>query len=448
MIKKIILTTFLSPLLACTVLAQIEEKAFAPIDGPRPKLSIETIEAIKKEIRTFHDHQFKLWNAHDWEGFVKYALWNSSEFVERKHGDLFHGYDAVVADYRENYADSVDLMGKVDVVTLDIDVIRPDFVQVYLKSMVTKPSNDVRILAGFARLRKFADGWKTVASDSSDAVMAQGNNMGAAKKGRIPSQNRPSPETIASVKKEVRRFYEEQTMLWNAHDLEGTIKHSFWDSPDYIDIDNGIVYKGANMELSTYRKAYADRPERMGHIDLVTVDVDVINLDYVQTYVRTIFRSPFQEARQIDGFEKLRKFSDGWKLVESGDSSSTRAEITEIYDKMMRQWNANDLSGYFDYYWDSENFVYIQDGVLYNGRKTSFEIYQNAFPDLRKMGTLDFDIAGMSLISPDTVSVFLRTTIQPTDRKVIPSYTFDILKKFSVGWKIVSHQDISTAPGD
>jgi hypothetical protein len=415
------------------------------------KLPPETVEIVKAEIKGFYAKSEELWNAHDLDGAIEHNLWESPDYVESDHGSIYRGYDAVISEYHEVYANRPERMGHITIEEVDIDVIRPDYVETYVKALVQTPGAKPQETNGFEKLRKFPNGWKTVMSEATDTLRAkleklENGQLSSTEKDSFSNEPQLIPETREAVKKEVQQFYDDQIKLWNTHDLGGYIKHTIWISPDYVENYDGIEHRGSDLAISSYRQHYANHPEQMGHIDLVTLDVDVVTPSNVKIYAKTFFRQPARASRVNDAFEKLVKFPDGWKIVESTDSGAAREQIAGVYTDMTQHWNQHDLPGYFKCYWNSDNFVYIEDGVLNKRWKDSLEIYRRAFPDSQKMGTLDLDLTDIALVSPDTASVFLRTTIHPSGRGVIPSDTFDTLKKFSDGWRIVSHQDVSVAP--
>jgi uncharacterized protein (TIGR02246 family) len=403
-------------LLICPALQANKSESQSKNPNQKPKLSSETVCEVKKEINAFYDEYLKRWKTHDIAGAISYVAWNSPDYTDVLNGITYHGFNEILNSYKHTY-DGPEKMGQLSYVTRDIEVYSPESARAHSISKLTAPDGKTTVSEGYDILKKFGENWKVVESyDANEAV-----------------------------KKEIRTYFAELEKLWNAHDLDGFAKRSMWYSPNYIEVTDGVTYHGSEEPLSLYKKIF-DQPEKMGHLNYTTIDIDVVNANEAKVYVIASARRPSGKIASTDGFDTLRKFGNGWTIVASYDTSNEKQKIKDVYTAMMQQWNKHNLEGFFRYYWQSPNFINVEDGVISKGWEAAFNRFKTAFPDSPKMGSIFIQVMDVELASPDTALAVARTTIYLDNGDVIPSDTFSTFKKFSEGWKIIANQDVSVAP--
>ena len=104
----------------------------------------------------------------------------------------------------------------------------------------------------------------------------------------------------------------------------------------------------------------------------------------------------------------------------------------------MRAWNAHDLGGFMQGYWDSPELTFYSGGTVTQGWQPTLERYQKRYQgEGREMGTLDFQINEVQVLSPDSAVVYGKFHLKMPDGKEPRGLFTLVMRKFKDGWKIV-----------
>jgi uncharacterized protein (TIGR02246 family) len=106
-----------------------------------PLNAAPTDEAVRKAITAVLQEQQLAWNRGDVEAFMK-GYWNSPELTFAGTAGITRGWDAVLARYRKNYADTA-AMGQLEFSALEIRVLGKDVALVLGRWHLKRDSGDV-----------------------------------------------------------------------------------------------------------------------------------------------------------------------------------------------------------------------------------------------------------------------------------------------------------------
>ncbi len=114
------------------------------------------------------------------------------------------------------------------------------------------------------------------------------------------------------IAQEIRRVMNEQTLAWNAGDIEGFMR-GYWNSPELKFVSGANVTKGWQPTLDRYKKNYDSRA-KMGVLTFSDLEVTVLSKD-----AATILGTwALQRENDKPGGKFtliFRKFKDGWRIV-------------------------------------------------------------------------------------------------------------------------------------
>ncbi|MHC5110173.1 MAG: YybH family protein [Planctomycetota bacterium] len=119
-----------------------------------------------------------------------------------------------------------------------------------------------------------------------------------------------------------------------------------------------------------------------------------------------------------------------------------RGEIREVITDQEHFWNAGDIEGFMEAYWDSARLSFNSDGKLERGWEKTMERFQRRYPDRDAMGHLKFDQLEINELGDSAAYVLGRWYIR---RDVPIGGTFTLVfQKMDDEWKIV-HDHTSVA---
>ena len=75
--------------------------------------------------------------------------------------------------------------------------------------------------------------------------------------------------------------------------------------------------------------------------------------------------------------------------------------IHQILDEQAIAWSNNDLEGFMQGYWKSDDLTYFSGGKITKGWQTTLDNYKKGFPTKAHSGKLDFKIAEITKVSDD-----------------------------------------------
>ncbi len=121
------------------------------------------------------------------------------------------------------------------------------------------------------------------------------------------------------------------------------------------------------------------------------------------------------------------------KLRESPEMKKIRA----VLDRQVEAWNRQDLDGFMNGYWQSENLTFYSGGINVSGWKTTLDRYRNRYLGAgNEMGQLNFSDIQIELLGP--TSAFVRGHWRLKMSASEPGGLFTLVfRKMGDSWKIV-----------
>ena len=117
--------------------------------------------------------------------------------------------------------------------------------------------------------------------------------------------------------------------------------------------------------------------------------------------------------------------------------------IKKILTSQQDCWNNGDIDGFMEGYWNSEELIFtsLSHKPAY-GWKNTKERYKNSYPTKSSMGTLNFEILDLKLISKTTAT--LKGKWELIRMKDHPNGLFWLdIEKFDESWLITKDSTIS-----
>ena len=123
----------------------------------------------------------------------------------------------------------------------------------------------------------------------------------------------------------------------------------------------------------------------------------------------------------------------------SSASKSDGRLVYEILLKMLDRWNAHDIEGHLEVYWNSPDLLVVVDSEQFNGWQQLHDSYLNGYPDRNSMGFIDPQRIQVKLLKPDMALALTWWSITfPTSKETVIGNTTMNLQKFDDGWKVIA----------
>ncbi len=78
-----------------------------------------------------------------------------------------------------------------------------------------------------------------------------------------------------------------------------------------------------------------------------------------------------------------------------------RGEATAVLDAQVARWNAGDLAGFVDTYWNGPELTFYGRSGLTRGRADLLAVYQRGYPTAKERGVLSFAIVDVTPLGDD-----------------------------------------------
>jgi hypothetical protein len=121
-------------------------------------------------------------------------------------------------------------------------------------------------------------------------------------------------------------------------------------------------------------------------------------------------------------------------------------EITKLILRGYERWNARDLDGYMEMFWNSPDFMYaIDNEVVWGWAEVRAELMRG-YPDRSAMGTANSERLEVRVLTSDLATAVNSWSIQFPKAKVLGT-SLVTLRKFADGWRVISgHTSSSEIP--
>jgi hypothetical protein len=139
----------------------------------------------------------------------------------------------------------------------------------------------------------------------------------------------------------------------------------------------------------------------------------------------------------------------GWQYDSLGSrANSTIPDAQLVYEvllKMLDRWNAHDIEGYLETYWNSPELLVVIDSEQINGWQQLHDSYVRGYPDRSAMGFIEPARIQVRLLKPDFALALTWWTINfPSSKQRVVGNTTMNLQKFGDAWKIVVSHSSTT----
>jgi hypothetical protein len=120
-------------------------------------------------------------------------------------------------------------------------------------------------------------------------------------------------------------------------------------------------------------------------------------------------------------------------------ATSDGQQVYEVLLKMLDRWNAHDIDGHLEVYWNSPELLVVIDSEQFNGWQQLHDSYINGYPDRSSMGFINPARIQVKLLKPDLALALTWWTISfPNSKQKVVGNTTMNLQKFDDGWKVVA----------
>ena len=129
---------------------------------------------------------------------------------------------------------------------------------------------------------------------------------------------------------------------------------------------------------------------------------------------------------------------------ETVDEATELAAIKTVLDAQEDAWNAGDIDGFMEGYWNSDELRFASGADITYGWQATIDRYKRNYDSREKMGQLTFNDLEFHLMSPTRAVVFGQWHLEREGPDPHGLYTL-ILHKIEGEWLIVSDH---TSSGD
>lgn len=122
----------------------------------------------------------------------------------------------------------------------------------------------------------------------------------------------------------------------------------------------------------------------------------------------------------------------------AGDTGNPKEiqTIKSVMEKQTAAWNAGDIDGFMQGYWNSENLVFVSGDNVTRGWQQTTDRYKKSYDTRAKMGVLTFSELEVDVLSKDSAVVLGRWKVAHEPKDSQGRFTL-IFRKFKDGWKII-----------
>jgi hypothetical protein len=132
-----------------------------------------------------------------------------------------------------------------------------------------------------------------------------------------------------------------------------------------------------------------------------------------------------------------------WDFDSIAPADAANASLAkEVYTTEIlttERWNAHDLEGYLDHFWNSPQLLVVQNGEALEGFQQVLLKYKEGYADRERMGSSRLERVKIRMIDSDIAFALTVWTINygHSTHATIGTNT-EYLQKFPTGWKIIS----------
>lgn len=168
-------------------------------------------------------------------------------------------------------------------------------------------------------------------------------------------------------------------------------------------------------------------------------------LESSESYFLKAERAQMSNSHSIFFATVLLLFASPIVAQESGES--TQEELKSILSVQAKCWNNEDIEGFMQTYWKSEDLTFSSGGKTTRGWQATLDNYKKRYP-VGNMGQLTFDHLEITLLSDDAALVLGQWHLAYEDNNRDGNFSL-VLRKLDGNWKIVhDHSSLLEVPED
>ena len=119
------------------------------------------------------------------------------------------------------------------------------------------------------------------------------------------------------------------------------------------------------------------------------------------------------------------------------NAQNDNAEIRNLLTRQTQAWNAGNIDGFMQTYWQSDSLMFVgKEGVTW-GWKNTLEHYKKSYPGKTAMGELSFDIISIKTLSDQYYFVVGKWMLKRTAGDLSGHYNL-LIQKINGAWKIIA----------
>lgn len=121
------------------------------------------------------------------------------------------------------------------------------------------------------------------------------------------------------------------------------------------------------------------------------------------------------------------------------ENAAPEAEVLAVLESAEAAWNAGDLEGYMQSYWNSDRLRFAGADHVRYGWEETLAAYRRGYPDAQAMGHLTFSGLEVTVLADDAALVFgaWRLDREGEAEEANPHGLFTLLvRRLPEGWRI------------
>jgi uncharacterized protein (TIGR02246 family) len=171
---------------------------------------------------------------------------------------------------------------------------------------------------------------------------------------------------------------------------------------------------------------------------------NIVSRKHSKIFVEILAVLAFGVCPAVVAQEQQSAWQFGSLPANSGVSKPDDQQVYEVLLKMLDRWNAHDIEGHLEVYWNSPELLVVIGSEQFNGWRQLHDSYVNGYPGSTAMGFIQPKRIQVRMLKPDLALALTWWSIAfpSTKHEVIGNSTMN-LQKFDGGWKIIaSHTSI------
>ena len=122
----------------------------------------------------------------------------------------------------------------------------------------------------------------------------------------------------------------------------------------------------------------------------------------------------------------------------NAQSKETRiaVEIKSVMNAQVLAWNAGDITGFMQGYWNSEEMKFVSGDNVSRGWQAALDRYKKNYDSRAKMGVLTFSDLEVNVLSKDAAIVLGNWSVAREKDNPKGRFTL-VFRRFKDGWKII-----------